>query len=87
MVNVLLHNREIVCRQLSPPVTTEDEAVGRSAPVIGVPDKIGDALIDVSSLVLAVAEWIIDPRQARATSAVRCNARHNALIRRRIHAP
>lgn len=50
-------------RQISPPLTAADEAVGRSVPSIGLPSEIGDAFAGVTSMSLAVAEWIIDPRQ------------------------
>lgn len=53
-------------RQISPPLTTADETVGRSVPSIGLPSEVGDAFAGVSSLSLAVAEWIIDPRQVGA---------------------
>lgn len=49
--------------QVSPPHTAADEAVGRSVPVVGMPSEITDALTGVSSLSLAVAEWIINPRK------------------------
>lgn len=52
-----------VCLQVSPPLTAADETVGRSAPVVGMPGEIADALTGVSSLSLAVAEWTIDPRK------------------------
>lgn len=32
-------------------------------PSIGLPSEVGDAFAGVSSMSLAVAEWIIDPRQ------------------------
>ncbi|CAM9463784.1 unnamed protein product, partial [Ectocarpus sp. 12 AP-2014] len=48
---------------ISPPLTADDESVGRSASSIGLPSDVGDAFSDVSSMSLAVAEWIIDPRQ------------------------
>lgn len=50
-------------RQISPPLTAADESVGRSVPSVGLPSEVGDAFTDVSSMSLAVAEWIIDPRQ------------------------
>lgn len=49
--------------QISPPLTATDETVGRSAPVVGMPSEITDALTGVSSLSLAVGEWIINPRK------------------------
>lgn len=49
--------------QISPPLTAADETVGRSVPSIGLPSEVGNAFTGVSSLSLAVAEWIIDPRQ------------------------
>ncbi|CBJ25633.1 conserved unknown protein [Ectocarpus siliculosus] len=49
--------------QISPPLTADDESVGRSVSSIGLPSDVGDAFSDVSSMSLAVAEWIIDPRQ------------------------
>lgn len=39
--------------------------VGRVAPSIGVPEDLGDILSGTTSFYLAVAEWIVDPRQAR----------------------
>lgn len=49
--------------QISPPLTAADEVVGRSVPSIGLPSELGDAFSGLSSMSLAVAEWIIDPRQ------------------------
>ncbi|CAM9866972.1 unnamed protein product, partial [Ectocarpus fasciculatus] len=55
---------------ISPPLTADDESVGRSVSSIGLPSEVGDAFSDVSSMSLAVAEWVIDPRQtANATSS------------------
>lgn len=49
--------------QISPPLTADDESVGRSVSSIGLPSDVGNAFSGVSSMSLAVAEWIIDPRQ------------------------
>ncbi|CAM9248264.1 unnamed protein product, partial [Hapterophycus canaliculatus] len=54
--------------QISPPLTAADEVVGRSVPSIGLPSETGDAFSGVSSMSLAVAEWIIDPRQTGTSS-------------------
>ncbi|CAB1097917.1 unnamed protein product [Ectocarpus sp. CCAP 1310/34] len=60
--------------EISPPLTADDESVGRSVSSIGLPGDVGDAFSDVSSMSLAVAEWIIDPRQGseESSSAENC---------------
>ena len=52
-----------VHRQISPPLTAADESFGRSVPSIGLSSDVGDSLSGASGISLAVAEWIIDPRQ------------------------
>ncbi|CAM9347803.1 unnamed protein product, partial [Scytosiphon promiscuus] len=59
--------------QISPPLTAADKAVGRSVPSVGLPSEIGGALSGVSSMSLAVAEWIIDPRQTGTDGATSGN--------------
>lgn len=57
--------------QISPPLTAADETVGRSAPVVGMPSEITNALTGVSSLSLAVAEWTINPRKVMLSEFAR----------------
>ncbi|CAM9106632.1 unnamed protein product, partial [Laminaria digitata] len=66
--------------QISPPLTAADASVGRSAPIVGMTGEITDALTDVSSLSLAVAEWIIDPRKARTTGNTTSSANSTYVV-------
>ncbi|CAM9866176.1 unnamed protein product, partial [Pylaiella littoralis] len=68
--------------QISPPLTAADEIIGRSVPSIGLPSEVGDAFTDVSSMSLAVAEWIIDPRQTgNATASNDSNEVVSSVVR------
>lgn len=51
-------------------MNSEDKRVGRSTSSIGVPDEIRSNFRGVSSLSLAVAEWIIGPRRVRVVAVL-----------------
>lgn len=73
-LRIFENDSRLVHPQIAPPLTHDDEIVGRSVPSIAIPSEVGDTLTGISSLSLAVAEWIIDPRQVREIGAVRCTA-------------